>query len=161
MIRNAEEDLYTNVNLRNIARGLGGGVNDASKLSGWLDRNLFDHATIGDLLQPGKPIIWINASDLYDRTPFLFSPVTFGALCSDITRYPLSQAVAASAAVPVAFVPIVLESFPAACATPLPPWVDRVLADRNAGAQVRAFAEALTRYRDAEQVKYLKLADGA
>ena len=65
-----------------------------------------------------------------------------------------------SAAVPVAFVPIVLESFPAACSTPLPPWVDRVLANRNAGAQVRAFAEALVRYRDSEQVKYLKLADG-
>lgn len=45
LIRNAEEDLSTSVNLRNIAQGLGGGVNDASKLSGWLDRNLFDHAT--------------------------------------------------------------------------------------------------------------------
>jgi NTE family protein len=160
LIRNAEEDLNTAVNLRNIAQGLGGGVNDASKLPAWLDRNLFDNATLGDLFQQGKPIIWINASDLFNRTPFLFSPVTFAALCSDIRKYPLSQAVAASAAVPVAFVPIVLESFPAACATPLPPWVGRVLADRNAGAQVRAFAEALTRYRDSEQIKYLKLADG-
>ncbi len=160
LIRNAEEDLRTSVNLRNIAQGLSGGVNDASRLSGWLDRNLFDNATLGDLLQPGKPIIWINASDLFNRTPFLFSPVTFAALCSDITRYPLSYAVAASAAVPVAFVPIVLESFPAACATPLPPWVDRVLADRNSGAQVRAFAKALTRYREAAEVRYLKLADG-
>ena len=160
LIRNAEEDLNTSLNLRNVASGLSGGVNDASKLSGWLDRNLFDNATLGDLFQQGKPIIWINASDLYDRTPFLFSPMTFAALCSDITKYPLSQAVAASAAVPVAFVPIVLESFPAACATPLPPWVARVIADRNAGAQVRAFAEALTRYRDSEQIKYLKLADG-
>ena len=53
-----------------------------------------------------------------------------------------------------------LESFSGACAAPLPPWVDRVLADRNAGAQVRAFAQALTRYRDPEQIKYLKLADG-
>jgi NTE family protein len=160
LIRNAEEDLNTSVNLRNIAQGLGGGVNDASKLSGWLDRNLFDHATLGDLFQQGKPIIWINASDLFNRTPFLFSPVTFAALCSDIRRYPLSQAVAASAAVPVAFVPIVLESFPTACETPLPRWAGRVIADRNAGAQVRAFAEALVRYRDPEQIKYLKLADG-
>ena len=160
LIRNAEEDLNTAVNLRNIAQGLGGGVNDASRLTGWLDRNLFDHATLGALFQQGKPIVWINASDLYNRTPFLFAPVTFAALCSDIRNYPLSQAVAASAAVPVAFVPIVLESFPAACATPLPPWVNRVLADRNAGAQVRAFAEALKRYRDPEQIKYLKLADG-
>ncbi len=160
LIRNAEEDLNTAVSLRNLAQGLGGGVNDASRLTGWLDRNLFDHATLGTLLQQGKPITWINASDLYNRTPFLFAPVTFAALCSDIRNYPLSQAVAASAAVPVAFVPIVLESFPAACATPLPPWVNRVLADRNAGAQVRAFAEALKRYRDPEQIKYLKLADG-
>ena len=160
LMRNAEEDLNTSVNLRNIAQGLGGGVNDASKLSGWLDRNLFDHATLGDLFQQGKPIIWINASDLFNRTPFLFSPVTFAALCSDIRRYPLSQAVAASAAVPVAFVPIVLESFPTACETPLPRWAGRVIADRNAGAQVRAFAEALVRYRDPEQIKYLKLADG-
>ena len=53
-----------------------------------------------------------------------------------------------------------LESFSGACAAPLPPWVDRVLADRNAGAQVRAFAQSLTRYRDPEQIKYLKLADG-
>ena len=160
LIRNAEEDLKTSVNLRNIAQGLDGGVNDSSRLSGWLDRNLFDQATLGDLFQPGKPIVWINASDLYNRTPFLFSPVTFAALCSDIGKYPLSKAVAASAAVPVAFVPIVLESFSGACAAPLPPWVDRVLADRNAGAQVRAFAQALTRYRDPEQIKYLKLADG-
>jgi NTE family protein len=160
LIRNAEEDLTTEVSLRNIARGLNGGVNDASRLPAWLDRNLFNNATLGDVLQPGKPIIWINASDLYNRTPFLFSPETFAALCSDIAKYPLSNAVAASAAVPVAFVPIVLESFPTACTTPLPPWVGRVIADRNAGAQVRAFAEALTHYRDPGQIEYLKLADG-
>ena len=160
LTRNAEEDLNTSVNLRNIAQGLNGGVNVASRFTGWLDRNLFDNATLGVLFQQGKPIIWINASDLYNRTPFLFSPLTFAALCSDIGRYPLSQAVAASAAVPVAFVPIVLESFPAACSTPLPPWVGRVLADRSAGAQVRAFADALTRYRNPDQIKYLKLADG-
>jgi NTE family protein len=160
LIRNAEEDLNTAVDLTNVVQGLNGGVNVASRFTGWLDRNLFEKATLGDVLQQGKPIVWINASDLYNRTPFLFSPVTFAALCSDIEKYPLSQAVAASAAVPIAFVPIVLESFPTACTTPLPLWVDRVLADRDAGAQVRAFAEALTRYRNAGQVKYLKLADG-
>ena len=159
LIRNAEEDLNTNVTLVNVAQGLAGGVNDVSRLSGWLDRNLFNGAKLADLFQSGKPIVWINASDLYNRTPFLFSPVTFAALCSDIGKYPLSQAVAASAAVPVVFVPIVLESFPAACKTPLPPWVDSVLANRNAGSQAQAFAAALKSYRSG-QVRYLKLADG-
>ena len=112
---------------RNLARGFGFGVMYSSRLAGWLDQNLYEGATLADLYQPGKPIVWLNASDLYNRTPFLFSPVTFEALCSDPRKYPISQAVAASAAVPVAFVPIVLASFSDACSVPLPPWVDRVL----------------------------------
>jgi NTE family protein len=159
LVKNAEEDLDTGLSLVNLARGLEGGINDASKLPRWLDRNLFDGATLGDLYQPGKPVVWINASDLYNRTPFLFSPLTFAALCSDAFTYPLSQAVAASAAVPVAFVPIVLATFPDGCDVALPPWVERALANRGAGAQVRAFALALKRYRDG-QIRYVKLADG-
>ncbi len=160
LLQNAEEDLITRVSLANIARGFQGGVNDSSRLPVWLDRNLYEGATLADLFQPGKPLVWINASDLYNRTPFVFAPVTFAALCSDPRKYPISQAVAASAAVPVAFVPIVLASFQEACSAPLPPWVDRVLADHNAGAQARAFAQALKRYRDPEQLRFVKLADG-
>ena len=73
LIRDGEENLNTTVSLGNLARGLDGGVNDATRFPAWLDRNLFDNATLGDLFQPGKPLIWINASDLYNRTPFLFS----------------------------------------------------------------------------------------
>jgi NTE family protein len=160
LLRNAEEDLDTQVSLVNIARGLEGGVNDSSRLAGWLDKNLYDHATLADLFQPGKPVVWINASDLYNRTPFLFSPVTFQALCSDPRTYPVAQAVAASAAVPIAFVPIVVGSFPDACNVPLPHWVDRTIESHTAGAQVRAFARALKRYRDPQQVRFVKLADG-
>jgi len=160
LLQNAEDDLRTNVSLVNLARGVSGGVNDATRLPNWLDRNLYEGASLAELFKPGKPIVWINASDLYNRTPFVFSPVTFAALCSDPRKYPISQAVAASAAVPVAFVPIVLASFPNACDVPLPPWVDRVLADPKAGAQIRGFAEALKRYRDPQELRFVKLADG-
>jgi NTE family protein len=34
------------------------------------------------------------------------------------------------------------------------------LADRGSGAQARAFAQALTRYRNLDQIRYLKLSDG-
>ncbi|MGB9043087.1 MAG: patatin-like phospholipase family protein, partial [Pseudolabrys sp.] len=160
LLRNAEADLDTRVSLVNLARGFKGGVNDSSRLAGWLDQNLYEEATLADLYQPNKPIVWLNASDLYNRTPFVFSPVTFEALCSDPRKYPISQAVAASAAVPVAFVPSVLASFSDACSVPLPPWVDRVLADQSAGAQARSFAQALKRYRDPGQIRFVKLADG-
>jgi NTE family protein len=160
LLRNAEEDLSTRVGLVNLARGFGGGVNDASRLAGWLDQNLYEGATLADLFQAGKPIVWINASDLYNRTPFLFAPVTFQVLCSDPREYPVSQAVAASAAVPVAFVPIVVASFPDACNAPLPPWVESAVTSHTAGAQIQAVARALKRYRDPDQVRFVKLADG-
>lgn len=160
LLKNAEEDLETNVNLANLGTGLQGGVNDATRFSGWLDKNLFDGARLSDVFGQGKPLVAINASDLYNRTPFLFGPVMFGALCSDPRQYPLSLAVAASAAVPVAFVPIVLANFPEDCQAELPPWVERVLADPNAGAKVKAAALAFKSYRDPEQLRFVKLADG-
>jgi NTE family protein len=160
LIQNAEQDLSTAIELGNLTRGLNGGVNDSSRLPAWLDRNLFDHATIGDMVRPDRPIVWLNASDLFHRTPFVFSAITFEALCSDVRKFPVSQAVAASAAVPVAFVPIVLESFPQACPPALPAWIGHAIADRESGAQLRAFAQALASYRDPAQMRYLKLADG-
>jgi len=160
LTQNAEETLSTSIDFKNIAAGLGGGVNDASKFPVWLDNNLFNEATMSDLIRPGNPIVWINASDIFNRTPFVFSEVTFSALCSDLGTFPLSQAVAASAAVPVAFVPIVLENFSQGCIPSRSDWIDRVLADRSSGAQVRAFAQALTRYRNHDQIRYLKLSDG-
>jgi NTE family protein len=160
LIRNVEESLRTDIDLVNLSSGLNGGVNDASRLTGWLDSHLFDDAKMGDLQRPDKPIVWINASDLFHRTPFLFSPVTFAALCSDFEKFPLSRAVAASAAVPVVFTPIVLESFAPSCPTAVPQWVDAVLNNPNSGAQVRAFAQAIVDYRDSSKVKYVKLADG-
>jgi predicted acylesterase/phospholipase RssA len=160
LLRDAEENLTTAVNLATLLQGVGGGVNESSKFTSWLDRNLYDGATMVDLFKPGRPIISINASDLYNRTPFHFSPETFNALCSDLRKFPLSQAVAASAAVPVAFTPIVLESFPDSCTAPLSPWVERALSDPNAGAQVRAYAKALVEYRKGGQIRFVKLADG-
>ncbi|MBR1133082.1 patatin-like phospholipase family protein [Bradyrhizobium iriomotense] len=160
LLRDAEEALRTEIDLANFSSGLHGGTNGASRLTGWLDRNLFEGATMGELQKPGKPIIWINASDLFHRTPFVFSPVTFSALCSDLKEFPLSMAVAASAAVPVVFTPIVLESFASSCPVTPPSWLDAALADPNRGSQARAFATALANYRDPDKVKYLKLADG-
>src|SRR5215211_3932467 len=55
---------------------------------------------------------------------------------------------------------MVLATFPDGCDAPLPSWVERALANHNAGAQVRAFALALNHYRDPRQLRYVKLADG-
>jgi NTE family protein len=159
LLADPEQDLQMDLGLLNIARGLDGGVNDATKFPPWLDQHLFNHATFGDLLKGRRPAVWINASDIYNRTAFLFSPVTFDALCSDIRSYPISLAVAASAAVPVLFSPIVIKNYPGGCPNPLPPWVERVRNEKNAPPLIKSYADTLERYHTGA-VKYVKLLDG-
>ncbi len=159
LLRNAQAELETSINLINIAKGLQGGINPPNNFSRWLDENLFEHATFKSLMRQRRPLIWINASDIYNRTPFVFGRVLFGALCSDLTNYPISLAVAASAAVPVFFTPIVLQNFTGACPTPLPDWVARTLGNPDAPPLLRLFANALERYHSGE-VRYVKLLDG-
>jgi NTE family protein len=159
LLRNAEENLQMNLSLLNIARGLQGGINDPTLFPRWLDDNLFDHATFKSLLFQRRPYIWINASDIYNRTPFVFGRVIFGQLCSDLASYPISLAVAASAAVPVVFAPVVVEAYPGRCSIPLPDWVERVRNNADAPPLLKLFANALQRYHSGE-VRYVKLLDG-
>jgi NTE family protein len=158
LLRNAEENLKTNVSLVNLGRALGGGVND-NQFPRWLDQNLFDGATFASFGAGRRPWVWINASDIYNRTPFVFGEIAFNALCSDIRSYKIADAVAASAAVPLAFAPIVLETYPGGCATRLPDWIESARRNPDAQPLIRSFAEATARYHDGS-MKYVKLLDG-
>ena len=157
LLANAEEALQTNLTLVNVAQGLQGGVNDPSRFPSWLDAHLFNGATFRDV-ERQRTRVWINASDIYNRTTFIFAPVTFSALCSDLSSYPVSLAVAASAAVPVIFAPIVIQNYPGPCPIALPKWVNDKRND-NSAPLIQAYANALERYRSGE-IKYVKLLDG-
>jgi NTE family protein len=158
LLRNPEEALQTRLGLSNILRGLQGGVNDTTEFPRWLDTHLYEGARFNSLLT-SRPRVWINASDIYSRTPFVFGPTAFGALCSDLASYPISLAVAASAAVPVVFTPVVIENFPGACPIPLPEWIERVRNNQDAPPLLKIYADALERYHDGS-IKYVKLLDG-
>ncbi len=151
--------LRTDASLVNISRALGGGANTDEKLRQWFDEHLYHGATFGDLIARGRPITLINATDIYNRTPFLFVPPTFLALCSDLSRYPIAAGVAASAAVPGAFAPIVVEAFPEQCKTPLPPEIEKAANDPTGSPLVHSYAQSLQRARNGG-VKYVKLLDG-
>jgi len=159
LLQNAQANLQMDLNFFNISKGLNGGVNDPTALPKWLDANLYGGATFKSLLFERRPTVWINASDIYSRTPFVFDRGTFSSLCSDLADYPISQAVAASAAVPVIFAPVVIQNFPGGCPTPLPDWVERVRKDPDAAPLIKTYADALERYHNGD-VKYVKLLDG-
>ncbi len=144
----------------NFLRMLSGGLNDHTNLVNWLDKEVFEGATFSDIYARRKPDIWINASDLYHRTPFPFIPPLFHALCSDITRFSVAEAVSASMAVPLVFSPIVLKTYPEGCPVAVDPWVDRVLAGPTVSKTVQASAQAMQDYRDPTRMRYVKLVDG-
>ena len=66
--------------------------------------------TFGDL-RPDRPRLLINATDLQSGRRFVFCNETFDELNSDLSKYPISNAVAASAAVPVLMHHVTLRDF--------------------------------------------------
>ena len=78
----------------------------------YLGETLFEGATFRDLLDSdvGTYLI-LNATDMTDGAVFPFTQSQFDLLCSDLAQTRLSEAVAASAAFPVALSPITLKNF--------------------------------------------------
>lgn len=159
LLRDAEEQLSTALNPVSIVRAFHGGINDSTNFPRWLDQNLFEGATFGHLRHQRRPRVWINAADIYSRTTFVFEPTAFAAICSDLDSYPIAEAVAASAAVPVIFAPVVIRTYPEQCNAPLPGWIGRARANPNAPPMLKTFADAMGRYRDGS-MNYIKLLDG-
>ncbi|MDG3088494.1 patatin-like phospholipase family protein [Vibrio hannami] len=77
----------------------------------YYENKLFKGATFADINQDERPLIVINASDLGGGVRFSFIQEYFDLLCSDLSSYPISQAIAASSAVPIVFNPVVLENY--------------------------------------------------
>lgn len=159
--RDAEASMRTSVLWApNVGDALAGGVNGRDTFARWLDENLFEGARYGAFDRPGTPIVWINASDIWNGTPFLFSHDTFAALCSDLDALPISEAVAASAALPVVFKPVAIRAYGGTCDYERPGWLRKALTDPKTSVRVRADARALESYQVAGRLKYVKLLDG-
>jgi NTE family protein len=159
LLRNAEESLDTQLDLISVSRALAGGINDSTQFPRWLDDNLFHGATFASFRKTRRPRIWINASDIYNHIPFVFGATAFRAICSDLDTYPISNAVAASAAVPVVFAPVVIKTFPTRCNYQLPEWIERARQNPDAPPMLKAFAEGIARYHSGA-MPYIKLLDG-
>jgi NTE family protein len=161
LVTNAERYMANSaLNPLTLVRGLSGGANGTRTFARYLDEVLYKGATYGDLMRRSRIKTWINATDMANSTPFLFSPETFDALCSDLSSYPISQAVAASAAFPLVFTPVVLEAHQGKCDYTEPDWLTAARYNPEASSAMRAHARALESYADPERVRFVKLLDG-
>jgi len=145
-------------NPANLMRMLGGGLNAREDFGDGLDRRVFQGATFADIFRRQGPDIRIHATDLYHRVPFPFLPPLFEIICSDLSRYSVAEAVAASMAVPVLFAPVVVRTYPESC-KPLPAELASIGARAGASRVFSGIVKAVTAYRD-PTVRFIKLADG-
>jgi NTE family protein len=81
-----------------------------SVLEDMLAEFLDTRATMAALNQRGKPVIVLNATDMTAGEVFSFTPTTLDDMCLRFDDLPVVTAVAASAAVPVAFSPVLIKN---------------------------------------------------
>ncbi|MEO7065448.1 MAG: patatin-like phospholipase family protein [Rhodanobacter sp.] len=133
--------------------------NRSDLVAAYLNRTLLDGKTFADMSPAGLPMVILNASDLNNATTFSFIQQQFDFLCSDLSTYPVANAVMASAAVPGPFAPIALRNYPD-CPQRHQPWVAQSLAHDDLLSRRYAVALALSRYDDPKRMPILRLVDG-
>jgi NTE family protein len=128
-------------------------INIASEL---YDEEVFGGKTFGDL--PPRPVLWVNATHLALGTRFTFTNEYFRLLDSDINKYPVGYACAASSAFPILLSPLTVLNFSGSA--PLTD-IDYRMAKLNARENIEKdfYCRMREFYNDPEN-KYMHLADG-
>lgn len=123
----------------------------------YYNKILFHDATFVDMMQPGRPMIVINASDLAYGVRFSFIQDYFNLLCSDVRDFPVASAVAASSAVPVVFNPVVVENFGSCEPPPLSP---QVIENAKHSDELAQTLEGIHSYGKKQERRYIHFVDG-
>jgi NTE family protein len=125
----------------------------------YFDKALFGGASVGELMARSPRVI-ITATDLVRAKPFSFTREQLNGVCVDPKSLPVARAVFASAATPIYFAPLVMQTFAGRCGY-RPPDVASMPLDSIDDVYRRERAERLLSYLDSTNYPYLHLADGA
>ena len=121
----------------------------------YYDKHVFDGKNFGDFLKRKGPMILINATDMSRGTRLSFNQAFFNALCSDLSKFPVARACAASSAVPGVLTPITLRNYAGQCGYVLPPLKELSLTYRQ-----REIRDNIMPILNSKEKPYLHLIDG-
>jgi NTE family protein len=126
----------------------------------YYDEELFGGRTFGDIAARGGPVILINATDMTLGTWFSFCQEQFDSICSDVSRFPVARAVAASSAAPAVLSPVTLRNYAGSCGYETPQYIRECLKERPMSRRRFQQAVRATSYTDAQKRPYVHLLDG-
>ena len=122
---------------------------------------LFHGATFGDLTpQPSRPFLIINATDLAISARFEFTQDQFDLVQSDLSKFPIARAVAASAAFPPYLGPVVLRNYSVDHPVAEPEWIQSALSNSAASSRLKDLALQEHSYIDGDRRRFIHLIDG-
>ena len=122
----------------------------------YYDKNVFDGKTFGDMIEQKGPVILINATDMSLGERFTFHQVIFNPICSDLSKFSVARACAASSAVPGVLTPITLKNYAGSCGFVLPGLIDV----SSQSYRQRETQNNLALLMDSEKKPYFHLIDG-
>jgi NTE family protein len=168
------EDFESKLLKRNIQRALFAGVinpvNWLKLFSGtfgrsdlsaeYYDKHIFERGTFGDMAARKGPVIVINATDMSYGTRIGFTQDMFDLICSDLSRFPVARAAAASSAVPMVLTPITLRNYAGTCGYKMPKGFEEMLKGRTISERQFYLANNVSAYLDSEKKRYIHLVDG-
>ena len=126
----------------------------------YYDEHIFEGGTFGDMAARKGPMIVINATDMSYGTRIGFTQEAFDFICSDLSRFPVARAVAASSAVPMILSPITLRNYAGTCGCKVPERFEEMLEGRAVSERQFYLANNLSVYLDSEKKPYIHLVDG-
>jgi NTE family protein len=161
LYRNIEKELKYRLllptNWLRLASSTYGRIDMASE---FYDIEIFNNATFADLRERGRPLILINATDMSVGSQFTFTQEQFNYICSDLSKFPVARAVAASSNFPVAFTPLTLNNYSGDCGFQTPVWITLALDDAGINAARFHRARVMNSYLDSKIRKHIHLLDG-
>lgn len=127
----------------------------------YYDKHVFNGGTFGDVMARRGPMIVINATDMTHGTRVSFTQDTFDLICSDLARFPVARACAASSAVPILLSPITLRNYAGRCGYQMPPALAEAMQPpRDITSRRFDLANNMLPFLDSSKKPYIHLVDG-
>ncbi len=126
----------------------------------YYDKHIFEGKTFGDIAARKGPMIVINATDMSYGTRIGFTQDAFDLICSDVSRFSVARAAAASSAVPMVLSPITLRNYAGTCVFKIPEGFEETFKRSAVSERQFYLVNNLSVYLDSEKKRYIHLVDG-
>jgi NTE family protein len=126
----------------------------------YYDKHVFEGATFGDLASRKGAMIVMNATDMTYGIRVGFTQDAFDPICSDLSRFPVARAAAASSAVPMLLSPITMRNYAGTCGFKIPERFGEILKGRAVSERQFYLANNIAPFLDSQKKPYIHVVDG-